>query len=202
MNPPKRFRIVLAAALAIAAGLFMVRSATRGLPAQEGIDNFGKVNDRLYRGAQPDAAGLTNLCRLGVKSVINLRMPNDEWAAEAAVGRANGLLCTNINFHGVGRPTDEQVTNVLFLIESLPGPVFVHCEHGCDRTGTIIACYRIRHDHWTGDAALAEAKRYGMSGLEWGMRKFVTDFEKMCREARRAPKDAAATNRVSAPAKL
>jgi hypothetical protein len=29
----------------------------RGVPPQQGIANFGKVNDGLYRGAQPEAAG-------------------------------------------------------------------------------------------------------------------------------------------------
>jgi protein tyrosine/serine phosphatase len=62
------------------------------------------------------------------------------------------------------------------LIETLPPPVFIHCKHGCDRTGTIIACYRIEHDHWSSQAALAEARRYGMSKLARGMRRFIIRF--------------------------
>ena len=75
-------------------------------------------------------------------------------------------------------PSDASVARLLSLLATLPGPVFVHCKYGADRTGTIIACYRLRHDHWTSTAALQEANRYGMSGLERGMRRYVLDFAK------------------------
>ena len=84
---------------------------------------------------------------------------------EAAEAAAAGILYTNIPLKGLGRPTDAQVAQVLAVIEASSGPVFVHCEYGCDRTGTVIACYRIRHDQLTGATAQAEADRYGMSKL-------------------------------------
>ena len=148
----------------------------RGLPVQQGILNFGKINDGVYRGAQPDAAGIGNLERLGVKTIINLRMPDEGWKAEEAEARAHGILYTNLPMDALGRPADEQVRKVLSLIETLQGPVFIHCQHGCDRTGTIIACYRIKHDNWSGDTALKEAARYGLSVFERGMRQYVRDF--------------------------
>lgn len=150
----------------------------RGLPPREGIGNFGKVNDRLYRGAQPDAAGVTNLARLGIKSIINLRMANDVWKAEETVARASGITYTNVPLKGVGRPTPAQVATLMALIENLPAPVFIHCEHGCDRTGTIIACYRIRSDRWSNEAALAEARKHGLSRLERGMINCVREYGK------------------------
>jgi tyrosine-protein phosphatase SIW14 len=152
------------------------RAEARGMPEQEGINNFGKVNERLYRGAQPDAAAIENLKRLGIKTIINLRLTNDVWQSEATQAQANGMLYTNVPMQAVGRPKDEQIRKVLGLIESLPGPVFVHCEHGCDRTGTIIACFRIEHDQWSNERALEEAKRYGLSPLEWGMKSYIEDF--------------------------
>jgi uncharacterized protein (TIGR01244 family) len=150
----------------------------RGLPPSEGIGNFGKINDRLYRGAQPDAAGVANLARLGIKSIINLRMTTDAWKPEEAEARASGITYTNVPLRGVGRPTRSQVATLLALIENLPSPVFVHCEHGCDRTGTIIACYRIRSDRWSNEAALEEARRYGLSKLERGMISYIRHFGK------------------------
>jgi protein tyrosine/serine phosphatase len=164
------------------AGLTLIASAClagpRGQPAQEGIANFGKVNEFLFRGAQPDPAGIESLKRLGVKLIVNLRMTNEAWQGEAANARANGIAYTNVPMSGLGRPTAEQIKTVLSIIESSPGPVFVHCQHGCDRTGTIIACYRVRHDNWSSDEALREAARYGMSRLERGMKEFVAAFAK------------------------
>ena len=150
----------------------------RGLPPSEGIDNFGKINDCLYRGAQPDATGIKNLARLGVKSIINLRLTNDVWKAEATVDSSSGILYTNVPLNGLAPPTHAQVATLLALIETLPAPVFVHCQYGCDRTGTIIACYRIRQGGWPNQAALDEARKYGISKLEFGMINYIRNFGK------------------------
>jgi protein tyrosine/serine phosphatase len=172
-----RHRIkLLTLALGIQCFAATLFAGERGVPAGEGIGNFGKVSDSLYRGAQPDEAGVKNLKSLGVKTIINLRLARGAEPAEAAQARANGILYTNIPFAGVGRPTDAEVAGVLALISNSPGPVFVHCEHGCDRTGTVIACYRIQHDHWSGDDALLEAEKFGLSRLERGMRHYIADF--------------------------
>jgi protein tyrosine phosphatase (PTP) superfamily phosphohydrolase (DUF442 family) len=171
-----QLRALCATLVLVVAGLAV--AGERGVPASGGIINFGKISDSLYRGAQPDAAGVKSLKRLGIKSIVNLCMTNDAWQAEATEAQASGLIYTNIPMKGFGRPTPEQVAQVLASIESLPSPVFVHCKHGCDRTGTIIACYRIKHDLWTGKAALAEAKRYGISVFERGMRNYILAFGK------------------------
>ena len=143
-----------------------------------GITNCARVNDCVYRGAQPNGEGIRSLARLGVRSIINLRMTNDVWFAEEGEARAMGITYTNVPMSGIGRPTDEQVAKVLSIIETSTAPVFVHCQHGADRTGIIIACYRIRHDKWPSKQALQEAKEYGLSPLEIGMKHYVVDFAK------------------------
>lgn len=172
-------------------GLLLIASlclgGQRGLPPLESIINFGRVNEHLYRGAQPDDLGIKNLKRLGVKMIINLRMPKDSLKAEQDQADASGIIYTNLPLAGVGRPTDAQVAKILAVIEASPSPVFIHCEHGCDRTGTIIACYRIKHDQWSGEAALKEAGEYGMSNLERGMRSFVMNFARSTNKPSPAP---------------
>jgi protein tyrosine phosphatase (PTP) superfamily phosphohydrolase (DUF442 family) len=169
------FRWVLAGILAVQASS-CCEAGDRGVPATHGIANFGQVNDHLFRGAQPDAAGMANLKELGIKTVICLRMTNDLWGPEKAEATNNGMAFINIPLRGNARPKDADVARALSMIENSPGPAFVHCVFGCDRTGTIIACYRIEHDHWTGAEAQKEADHYGMSSLEFGMKRFIANF--------------------------
>jgi protein tyrosine/serine phosphatase len=114
----------------------------------------------------------------------------------------NGLVYTNIPMRGLGRPGDDQVIKVLALIETLPSPVFIHCQHGCDRTGTVIACYRIQHDGWLNELALREAETYGISHFERGMRSYILKFPKPAKKSPESSSPGAAIVPVSAAATI
>jgi hypothetical protein len=77
---------------------------------------------------------------------------------------------------GVGRPRPKQVRRTLDYIYSSTNPVYLFCRRGCDRTGLVIACYRIEHDHWSQESALQEAGRYGLSMFERGMKLCIRSF--------------------------
>ncbi|MBZ5724117.1 MAG: tyrosine-protein phosphatase [Acidobacteriia bacterium] len=140
-----------------------------------GVPNFHKVNDQVYRGAQPSAEGFRNLARLGVKTVIDLRSRS---ASEQRKVEAAGMRYIAMPWSGYNAPTADQMSRLLALLhDSAAGPVFVHCRRGADRTGTAIACYRIMHDHWDNRKALTEAKSCGMSLTERLMQQFVLAFQ-------------------------
>src|SRR5437764_4709536 len=148
-----------------------------GLTAQ-GVPNFYQVNDHVYRGAQPTDEGWKSLASLGVKTVIDLRLQNEHpTQAEKQAVEAAGMHYINIPMNGLVAPSDEQISKVLALLDSTKeGSVFVHCRRVADRPGTVIACYRLAHDHWQNKKALAEAKSAGMSWIEIAMKRYVQSY--------------------------
>jgi protein tyrosine/serine phosphatase len=77
----------------------------------------------------------------------------------------------------LGRPTDEQVERALSIIDARENwPVFVHCQRGADRTGVIIAAYRISHEQWTAVQAIAEAKRFGLAIIQFRKKNYISDY--------------------------
>jgi uncharacterized protein (TIGR01244 family) len=141
------------------------------------LPHFHQVNPTFYRGAQPTQSGIQSLARQGVKAIINLRAADERNTAEKQWVEAAGLRYFTVPLNGRARPTDAQVQDVLSLIEAPENqPVFLHCKRGKDRTGTIVACYRIAHDQWTGEKALAEAKSLRLAWLELGMKNYIGDF--------------------------
>ena len=167
-------RISLAAAAPLVVFLVAFAQTEMRDPA---LPNFHQVNSGLYRGAQPKKGGLGKLKAKGVKTIINLRRENADTRAEAAEARALGMNYFAIPLPEHSRPQNDEVLRALSIINAPENqPVFVHCRRGADRTGTIIACYRIMHDQWTGSQARREAKSHGLNFTQIGMKHYIDDF--------------------------
>jgi tyrosine-protein phosphatase SIW14 len=142
-----------------------------------GVPNFHPVNDRVYRGGQPTREGVKHLAKIGIRTVVDLRGASDHSAEEGMLVEAEGMRYIHVPLNPFGAPTDRQVAKLLEVLDDdLSAPVFVHCKRGSDRTGTVIACYRIRHDHWDNRKALREARTSGMSWVERGMQQYILHF--------------------------
>jgi tyrosine-protein phosphatase SIW14 len=170
---------VLAIALSLPASPAHVETpgTVPSIVAVPGIPNFHQVNERIFRGGQPTAEAWPSLARLGVKTVIDLRREDEHsTAAEAQAVAAAGMNYFNVPMKGVVAPTNEQIAKVLRLLNS-QDLVFVHCRRGADRTGTVIACYRIAHDRWERKQALHEAKSLGMAWDQLGLKHYIMMFQ-------------------------
>lgn len=124
-----------------------------------GIENFGKVNDNYYRGSQPIADEFSELKKLGIKTIIDLR--EDSVKDSGTLARAAGLQYINIPLTTKRAATNDQAEYFLQLVNDQANwPVFVHCKGGRHRTGEMTAIYRITRDGWTADQAYDEMKKY------------------------------------------
>lgn len=119
---------------------------------QPGLPNLHRVAPDLYRSAQPTAAGLQAAEKLGIKTVVCLRA----FHSDADEAKATKLKIERIHFN-TWHPEDEDVVRFLKVITKPGnGPFLVHCQHGADRTGTMIAIYRIAVQGWKKDDAISE----------------------------------------------
>jgi tyrosine-protein phosphatase SIW14 len=157
--------------------LFCLGLPAFGASSIPGIENFYSVDARVYRGAQPTTSGFGYLARIGVKTVLDLREADERSIEENRVVTAAGMRYVNIPMTGLTPPTEKEVTKILTLLEDdAMGPVFVHCKRGADRTGAVIAAYRIDHDHWDNARALSEAKSRKMSFFQFPRQDFIRTF--------------------------
>ena len=116
---------------------------------------------RIYRSAQPDEASFAELQRIGVRSILNLRQGFRDTAKHPGIlAKIREYEC-GIN---TGMMDRADLVRALKIIRDAPRPLLIHCLHGADRTGAVVAAYRIVFQDWTPEEAVAEMEhpRYGM----------------------------------------
>lgn len=126
------------------------------------IPAFAQVNATLYRGAAPKPEGYERLKALGVKTLICLRNKPKWIERERQAALDHGFAFVNIPLSVYTWPDDELVLKYLETILSPEAqPVFVYCSNGRDRTGAMIAVYRVIVEHRGPKEGYREALRYG-----------------------------------------
>lgn len=130
--------------------------------AVPGIHNFGKISDQLYRGGQPHAAGVEQLKKLGLTTIVDLRREDaGERDKEKQEAEAAGIRFVTIPVGGWNAPADAQVAEFLSILADPKQKVFVHCHFGEDRTGVFVAAYRMAVQRWSAEQALQEMRYFG-----------------------------------------
>ncbi|NRD22634.1 dual specificity protein phosphatase family protein [Winogradskyella litoriviva] len=115
------------------------------------FNNLYSINDSILRSEQPSKSGFKELETAGVKTIINLRrLRDDNKKAEDTNLQLEHLpLATK-------QITEDDIIEVLKLITSAEKPILIHCWHGSDRTGVMVAAYRIVVENWTKEDAINE----------------------------------------------
>jgi protein tyrosine/serine phosphatase len=153
--------------------------ATPDLPPRQsaqalaGIDHFDRVDDSLYRGAQPEDDELAALARSGIRTVVCLRVFHSNRRRAEALG---------LNYHHISmkmyHPEYEDVLEFLRIVNDPNNrPVFVHCREGVDRTGLMVAAYRMAVQGWTKKRATREMKAKGFRSVDLIFEQFLEDMD-------------------------
>ncbi|HEY0003422.1 MAG TPA: tyrosine-protein phosphatase [Pyrinomonadaceae bacterium] len=141
------------------------------------IKNFGQMDERFYRGAQPKTGDYQDLAQLGIKTVIDLRDNPTDYEKPAV--EALGMHYVNIPMSDKDYPREEQIAAFLKLVNNPEtGKFYVHCAGGRHRTGVMGAVYRFNLYHWNYDQVYKEMKDYDFY-TRWGhgdMKKYVEDY--------------------------
>ena len=169
----------------VASSFLVVAAAAAGLsqtsPSKEfpniKISNFGKMDDRFYRGGQPKKGSYEALKSLGINTVIDLQEETKDY--EKAEVEAAGMKYVNIPMPDKAYPSEENIALFLKTIDSPETGVFyVHCAGGRHRTGDMGAVYRFTKYGWDYDKVYEEMKNYDFYS-SWGHGKqkdFVADY--------------------------
>ncbi len=161
MKPIRISRVFVGLALVALPGVAVSRAAAPDLP------NFHAVAPHVWRGAAPTVGGLKRLKAMGVHTIIDLRIAPKTVRREGQTARAMGFRFINLPM-GADPPTAGQVSAFLAAMDRAgTDPVFVHCQHGADRTGCMVGIFRETRQGWVFPRAYAEMRRDGFDP-RWG----------------------------------
>lgn len=185
--------ILLCAAPAGAAATDAVSDPARPLQwaqtiADTPVNNLHRITPLLYRSALLSKTDVPQLQKLGIKKVINLRAFHSD--SEILAGSGISMLRIPINTWNI---RDRDMVAALKALHDLEqdGPVLIHCQHGADRTGLVVALYRVVYQGWSKEQALDELQNggYGFHPVWQNIKRYLVqvDVKKMQREVRRPP---------------
>jgi protein tyrosine/serine phosphatase len=141
------------------------------------IKNFGQMDDRFFRGAQPKVKDYKDLAQLGIRTIIDLRDDPEEYANRTA--ESLGMIYINIPMIAKKYPTPEATELFLKTVnDPATGKFFVHCAGGRHRTGVMGAVYRFKFYNWNFEQVYKEMKQYDFY-TRWGhgaFKDFVEDY--------------------------
>ena len=147
----------------------------RRLPEARGVAYAAEVAPGLYRGGQPSADGIAWLKSMGIKTVLNLRHYHGD--TEKRQVESAGLRYERIALGSSDAPRAEQVARFLEIVRD-PSlrPLYVHCKHGVDRTGAMMAVYRMEEEGWSNPEAFAEMEFFDAHRIWQDLRNFVRAY--------------------------
>ncbi|HEY9774903.1 MAG TPA: tyrosine-protein phosphatase [Planktothrix sp.] len=157
------------------------------------IPNFRRVTPFLFRGGQPGEEGFKALAELGVRTVVNLRWRPRHVAVEREQVEATGMAYVSFRLAYWVLPNEKVINDFLAIVDdSARRPIFVHCLHGADRTGLLVAIFRISRQGWSVEDAYKDMKgcgyhRFRVRNFKWNLFYFARKYKE--RQAKEGSRD-------------
>jgi uncharacterized protein (TIGR01244 family) len=126
------------------------------VPLPSEPDEITQVDEKVWRSSQPDRTDFTQLSQQGIRHIVSLRRFHRNEAINSASTPNNRTLTLHHVPMRAGNIDEHDLLSALQCIERCDGPTLVHCWHGADRTGAVIAAYRMVHHNWAAEKAIAE----------------------------------------------
>lgn len=144
----------------------------------EDLPRYQEVSADLFRGGQPTDAGLEKLKENGFKTIVSLRCSHAVIAHEEEQAKKLGLTFVSIPMGGIHPPSSTKIQKFLSIVKDPDAkPVFVHCEEGVDRTGTMVAFFRQEVENWSAAQAYREMVKLGFHQSYFWLADAVFDYE-------------------------
>lgn len=174
---PKRYALFVLTAILLMATVAPAQETANPESPRIKIKNFGQMDDRFFRGAQPKEKDYKDLAQLGIRTIIDLR--DDPEAYEKRMAESLGMTYIHIPMIAKKYPTPEATELFLKTVnDPSTGKFFVHCAGGRHRTGVMAAVYRFKFYNWNFEQVYKEMKQYDFY-TRWGhgaFKDFVEDY--------------------------
>jgi tyrosine-protein phosphatase SIW14 len=140
----------------------------------EALHNLYRLNAGVYRSEQPTRRGFEEIRKMGIRTIVNLRSER----SDAPLVEGLGLRLVEVPMEAAHFGEDE-IARALGAIQAAEKPVLVHCQYGADRTGVVMAMYRIVFEGWSKEEAVAELRGggYGFHVYYMNIPRFIRDAD-------------------------
>lgn len=159
---------------------FIQASQTISLNTQQWDSNdlpaLSQVTPSFLRGGRPTALGIKKLKEMGIKTIVNLENDDEAILEEQQWAKKAGIEFHSIPLSWFFSPSEEDVSLALNLInDPTKTPVFLHCQHGEDRTGLIVGLYRVYLQEWSPQQAYQEMLDFNFHPILLGLDNYFRE---------------------------
>jgi len=170
----RKANILQVVSLALVAGCF--NPALADIDEAGPLENFARVAPCLYRGAQPSYTAFKDLKFKGIKTIISLRLDDEDVDEEKNICAKYDMRFYHIPM-GYKTPDLGSVLSFLGIVTNPQlQPVYVHCRFGSDRTGTMVGLYRVIVENWSYPDAYQEMRQYHFKPFLLSLKHAVRDY--------------------------